>query len=536
MKTYGRRFVRRSISRAQNLRTETRDGVLWTIDWANRICNIKIQGSNELITAHFPQNEAKKMSYMREGNAVRVVHRGGIRGYLEVTGHGMAIPTPVAGDFHPDVSDLPDGVSEGCQIIPTKPPSLCVTILDGYYRLNGTLYSLSGGASGYEAMADDSGVTMHPAYPPMDMGDTGDYVTMTDDSSSGDVVMNSVFPLMTLGDPIDDYCLDPMPTGNKFRYDAFVVGEDGIIDYIVGSEASSNPSKPEIPDNHVLIGQYILLWTGLTEITGRNIGMEWEEPYASGVLFTCVDELEWNESNPSPQANVTLTVINQYEWTISGNYNIVLAMPRGTGSIWSLQSGWDDAQVSQEITGTSYTFVYQRLQWVELGELQIQLTETSPFFVGTVYDQSGMILATSYHRLVLLSVGGLEIEGGQVNDILLPERPQYILPDSEGNADVESWDDGYQIIIEASQDISINFPYTAPADRAKIILLIEQDETGGWVPTLPMSDIEIAEEVLEDSSGLAINTDANSRTYLGFIYHESDSKYDLVAKATILKS
>ena len=510
MRMYGRKFVSRSFGKQTRIRTESRDGVLWAIDWDNRICNVKLQGSNELVTAHFPQNEATKMSFMREGNAVRLIHRGGVRGYLEVVGHGMAIPTPVSGDFHPAISGLPDGVTEGCQIIPTDPASMSVTILDGYYRINGVLYSLSGGASGYEAMAAGSEVIMNDDYPPMVLGQDEDLIGMAVDS---DVIMDDVFPPMTLGDPIDDYELDPAPSGNKFRYDCFYVGTDGIIIYLKGDESSSNPSKPDIPGGTVLIGQYILIWTGVTEITGQNIGMEWTEPYASDVEFNCLDEFPWDGGDNTPETNVKITILNQYGWAISGSYTIVLNMLLGSGQIYSAQTGWHGSEVSQNIDGTNYTFVYQRDQ---------AIVETSPYFMATAYSNNGAQTHANFHRMILLTEGGEEIEGDQTNQITLQWTSQTLTPAS--NVEVD-WDDGHKAEIEMDRDIT--FTFVNAQDFDKLILLIEQNSTGGWTPTLPAS-VKFGNEITDAS----IDEDANKRSYLGFIYNAGSSSYDLVAKAT----
>lgn len=116
MRLYGKKFAKRSMDKRTRLKVESRDAVLWSVDWDNRICNVKIQGSNELVAAHFPQNLTALDIFMKPGNAVRIAHRGGNRGYIEVVGHGMAIPTPVTGDSHPATSDLADGVVSGLTI------------------------------------------------------------------------------------------------------------------------------------------------------------------------------------------------------------------------------------------------------------------------------------------------------------------------------------------------------------------------------------------------------------------------------------
>jgi hypothetical protein len=507
---YGRKFASRAINKRLSVKTESRDGVLWEIDWQNRICNVKIQGSNELVTAHFPQNEARMMSYMRKGNAVRLVHRGGIRGYLEVTGHGMAIPTPVSGTSHPAQSDLPDAITEGCQIIPTEPASMSVTILDGYYRLNGVLYSLSGGAFGEIETAENSTVITNETYPPMVTDDPHQYITTSEDST---ILTDEVFPPMFLGDPIDDYELDPAPSGNKFRYDCFYVGIDGIITYLKGSEASSNPIKPSLPSDTVLIGDYILLWTGVTEITGQNIGMLWEEPYASDVGISAIDEFAWNGGDDTPETNVTVTIYNQYGWAISGSYTLVLSMIMGSGQIYSAQTGWHSSEVSQEISGTNYTFIYQRNQVV---------AETSPYFMAVGYSSNGTKTHANFHRMILLTEGGTEIEGDETHRITVTHQTQTLTPAANVAVD---WDDGHRAEIEMDQDITFSF-FNAQ-DKDKLILLIEQDNTGGWTPTMPAGvkfGLEITDATIDET--------ANKRSWLGFIYHNGSSSYDLVAKAT----
>ena len=75
-------------------RSESRDAVVWDFDDANKIVRCKIQGSNEYILCHYPRNWQTLPSWCRRGNAVRIAHKGGIRGYMEVIGHGRAIPTP----------------------------------------------------------------------------------------------------------------------------------------------------------------------------------------------------------------------------------------------------------------------------------------------------------------------------------------------------------------------------------------------------------------------------------------------------------
>ena len=97
MRLYGKRFVKNYVDSRVVRKTEMRDAVLWDIDWSNYVARVKIQGSNQLITAHFPRNWKKQPYWCKEGNAVRIIHRSGVRGYVEIAGEGRAIPSPVQG-------------------------------------------------------------------------------------------------------------------------------------------------------------------------------------------------------------------------------------------------------------------------------------------------------------------------------------------------------------------------------------------------------------------------------------------------------
>jgi len=263
----------------------------------------------------------------------------------------------------------------------------------------------------------------------------------------------------------------------------------------------------------VLIGEYILLWTGVTEITGQHIGMLWEEPCASDVSITAIDEFAWDGGDSTPETDVTLTVLNQYGWAISGAYLLVLNMMMGSGQIYSAQTGWHASQASQEIDGTSYAFVYQRNQAV---------VETSPYFMATAYSDDGKQTHANFHRMILLSEGGTEIEGDQGHAITAPNTSQTLTPAS--NVEVD-WYDGHKAEIEMDRDITFTFVNALNQDR--LILAIEQDSTGGWTPTLP-SSVKYGAEI----TSVTIDTTANKRSCLGFIYHAASGNYDLVANVS----
>lgn len=499
MRMYGRRFVDRSIRKKTQLRVESRDAVLWAIDWNNRICTVKIQGSNELVAAHFPQNVAVVPDFMREGNAVRVIHRGGVRGFLEVTGHGMALPTAVFGDNHPPLQGLPDLIMEDGQVTPTDPLSMSVNINASIVRIDGIEYPISMGAFGYAVMDDPEPFTMSASYP----------ATMGDPTGVADrVTMDDPAPMtMSLIDPesmgvVGTFELDAAPSGNKFRYDAFYVGTDGIITYTKGSAVSNNPVKPSIPANHIQIGPYILLWTEVTEITGRHIGMEWETPLVSDLTFTMTDPMPW----ATDEQNITVTAKDQYNMNISGVYHVTLYLIMGTGQIWSVDTGYHDNIVSQAFSGSSYNFKYNRNR---------AILESSPYFRASIPDP----YIEAFREMVLIGEGGTELEIGIPHS---QSAVQYLTPAANVNVD---WEKGQRAEIIVDQDTV--FTFEGAEDKDKLILAIEQDDVGGWTPTMP-AGIKFGNELVE----IAVDEDPYKRSYLGFIYHAGSSSYDLVANVS----
>jgi len=513
MRLYVRKFAGRSIKKRINVAAETRDGILWDIDWVNFLARVKIQGSNEYINCYFPRNEATVPSWMKPGNAVRIVHRTGTRGFSEIVGHGMAIPTPVPGySSHPASAALPDGIISGCAVLATIPPSMSVSITDGTYRINEETYTLSGGAVGYFTMDEsDPPMTMDETYPPATMGQIENYVTM--DESDSPMTMDEVFPAYTMGDIYAVHTLDAAPAGAyTARYDTFQVGIDGIIDYVKGT-ASTTPTKPVITADHVQLGEYILVYQGMTEVTSGDIGREFTERDQASLVITHIDEFEWNLGTDYPETNITVTVKDQYGWSLSGNYTITLNNVDGTGQIYSGDTGWDDSIVSQSFVGSGYTFVYQRNQ---------VNTETSPLFMAVITesDSIGDIGVTAFSKLPLINEFGLEIEGPpNVNDLF-----RTITDPGSGTVTI-TWSSGAKAELTVERDLTLDFEEAFDGD--KLILRIIQDGTGARVVTLPAS-VEYGDEITEAS----ISLEADTRSYLGFIYHAESGSYDLVANVS----
>jgi hypothetical protein len=353
MRLYGKRFVKQRVNELIGRKKELYEGVLWSVDTTTQTCRVKIQGSNTQIVAHYPRNLDEIPSWLRAGNSVRLAYRSGIRGYIEVAGPGRAIPTPVSGSALPDTSGLSDGIVSGLIVTAVDPPVDGVLVSAGTYRIDGTVYSSVGYTGSYIVMDD-------PA--PMVMGQT---------------------PYVPMG---TQYLLaSAAPASGLFRYDAYVIGTNGVIDYITGVEVASNPAKPSVPASHVLLA-YILRVGGDTSITTERIYATWTTPVPTGLTVTAVDEFPWDEEDDFPETDVKVDITNQYGTAISNatGWTMKLTMIVGTGQVWSGDTGYNATEVSQSLVGVStYTFKYQRNQTVTEINPYLQVTLESPTNIFT---------------------------------------------------------------------------------------------------------------------------------------------------------
>jgi len=365
MRSARRKFLGRAIDRSSKSRVESRDGVLWAID-SDSSCRVKIQGSNELITCHFPRNQKARPSWLRIGNAVRISHRGGVRGYLEVSGQGRAIPQPVLGSALPPAGTTADGIIEGMVVSATEPPSNSVLISAGRYRINGTIYNYLGENTGYPLMTADS-----------------------------TIVMGSV-PVMGLGVP--SFELAAPPAEGYFRYDLIVIGADRVTDYITGTPATSNPPMPGVPANHILLN--FILWVGgEATITSERIGILWTVPRATSLTTTSDAEFPWSESDDTPETDISVQFRDQYGRLISApstGWKVTFTKIIGTGQVYSATTGYDADEASKTVlSGSSASFKYQRDQLA---------TEVQPYFMLTV-ESSPPLHAFVMNMTLLYALG-----------------------------------------------------------------------------------------------------------------------------------
>ena len=285
LRTYGRKQFKRYTDRATRAKTETRDAIVWDVVEEDRVCQVKIQGSPEFIYAHYPRNMTTVPRWCKIGNVVKIVHKGGNRGYMEIAGEGRAAPTGIG---TPAVPTPSDALMSGMAIWATVPNTMTVTIDSGRYRIDGTIYTYAGTDTAAYFVMDDDPVVM-------------DDDPVTVDTSAGSIQISS------------------SPASGYYRYDAIVIGADGNIDEIEGAEVTANPVTPDVPENHILLA-YVLVAGGVTSISQGAIGQTWTTPYAVGLDTvsdpTCESMQYWPEGvDPIQQqmGGLEVTLYDQYE-------------------------------------------------------------------------------------------------------------------------------------------------------------------------------------------------------------------------------
>lgn len=360
MRFYGKKNIRSLVDKRTKRKQEMRDAILWSID--GDVCRVKIQGSSEMVVAKFPRNQKEAPLWLRPGNAVRIVHKDGVRGYIEVAGEGRSIPTPISGGTFPDTGGVSDGIISGLVITPTYVPSLAIEISAGVYRINGIVRLLDEVAGAHIIMDD-------PA--PMVMG---------------------TLPFVLNGQV--NFELSAAPAIGLFRYDIIVVDESRDLDLIEGAESASNPVMPTVPDDHLLV-DFILRVGGDTVVTANRIGILWEKPHLVELIIQSPLILPWSFVIDNPSISVQTWMKDQYGSYISSSdgYKMVFTKICGTGDVWSLQSGWDNDEVEQDlISSYSYTFMYRRDQAADPEEL-------TPFLQLVVSDR---FRSYSFEPVILL--------------------------------------------------------------------------------------------------------------------------------------
>jgi hypothetical protein len=329
MRSYGKKRIKGLVDDRVSNRREMQDAILWSIEGS--VCRVRIQGSSTNVIAHYPRNQKKAPLWLRPGNAVRVVFKEGIRGYVEIVGEGRAIPSAQSGGSLPGPGSISDGILSGLVVTATIPVSNNVEVSAGSYRINGVIYYMTEVSGGYIVMDDP---------PPMVMGD---------------------LPFVLNGQV--SYELPAAPAEGWFRYDIIVAGTDGDLDLIEGVAVTSDPVIPSVPVDHVLV-VHILRVGGDTAVPMKRIGALYETPYP--VLLSIPENLLIYHGTST--VGFPVSVLDQYDHAVSSSSGWVMTLTKifGTGDIWSSRSGWDSGEVVQNLVSQSvYSFIYRRDYGVE---------------------------------------------------------------------------------------------------------------------------------------------------------------------------
>jgi len=273
--------VRRQITQAQELR----DAIVMDVNPGSHYCRVKIQGSNTLIKAWYPENWESTPVYLKPGNAVRINLPGGNKSRIEIMGHGVLLPTAVAGgSVTPEPATLLDTILTGCAVRATNPASMKATIDPGTFRIDGLTYALSG------MMMDRSDIVM----------------------DRNDLQMDSVGGSVSFDAASTTY----------FRYDTIQVGTDGIVEVVNGANFSASgtiPGPPGANADHLAIG-FVLIPPNCTAITEFNINKSFTMPIPSSLSSVVDDdELEWTDTSTVIHVSIKDQYGNYYRNTNPGH-------------------------------------------------------------------------------------------------------------------------------------------------------------------------------------------------------------------------
>lgn len=354
MKLYGKKFANKYVKKRVDKKTETKDGILWSIDEENYRCSVAIEGGSELVVCHYPRNWKDKPYWLKIGNAVRILHRAGIRGYVEVIGEGRAIRSGA----RPQASTAVDIIVTGGVLSATTPSSYALNVTSGTVRINGSIYAF--------AAEDQIGSLL-----------------MEDPANA---IMGSNNQLM--GEYTYNLQLAPPPGWNYFRYDLIEVGTDGVVDVVTGTAVLNDPVKPAVSAEHVQIGDYILVQNlntngSASTIENYQIGAEWA---TREVKFLSMDPDNYLSPHPlhpdhesdnvAPLHNIIrVRTMDQYNYPIDvstypavGGPTITLRVISGEGfvTVWTGEySSYVDVANgstvrSAYLTGDEINFAYLR--------------------------------------------------------------------------------------------------------------------------------------------------------------------------------
>jgi hypothetical protein len=360
MRLYGGRFINNGMRKQIYTARELFDGIVMSVNESEHYCLVRIQGTQTQIKAWYPENTEAKPHFLKTGNAVRIHKPGGTRSRMEVLSHGMFVPTTNTGeDILPADPILEDTVITGCGLMPCDPPSMYVLVQSGTYRIANEQYSFVG------LRMDNNNIEM----------------------DNFDLLIDEATDIIKID----------AASATHFRYDSLVLGADGYIDVIKGTNflpTSTIPSPPTAPENHLRVG-FVLIYPKCTALGTGNINKYYSAPVATRLsLAADVISLDWDTLTTTLRAAVLDQYNNPIACPYDSGWQITISWSRGNGSLT-----YGGNTVTQPIpllithmTATTMNITYTRNKTVDDISPDFTIDEISGKFISQMsnimlYDQ-----------------------------------------------------------------------------------------------------------------------------------------------------
>lgn len=397
MRMYGKRFIKQERDKSISYRRETKDGVIWTIDLTNKRVTVKVQGSNTEIAAYFPENTHSPPEWCKLGNPVKIMHTQGIRGRVEVIGHGLVVPYPVSGNIWPSDPVQENMVLTGLQVLAMPNiPGNKIIVTTGTARIEGTLVTV-------DAMSLEDGDDY-------EMGEGGYIGEIAAVLSAGLAVSTGAYP--DWGYRINSVQLDQsgnitVTSGNQFEaYNNGIILMDGGGAPPAGSSLNNLP-RPSVPWGSLELGT-ILRYENQTIIRDFDINYELIKtlPWSRyGRLPTRLDieidppSMTWADS----VADIDVTCYDNLEQLMKFDYvSLEASIISGNGLLRDRihDTGWDTTIIANQIIDqTGLRFPYWGLEY-KRGQL---VTDVSPMIQFKLMINNEL---KTYNGILLLDAGG----------------------------------------------------------------------------------------------------------------------------------
>lgn len=361
-----KRIIRDKVRREVLGRRETMDAILWDI-LTDRLCRVKVLGSNTLLVARYNENLEQKPAWMKPGNAVKLLHTSGNRHLLEIVGSGQAIPNPTGAAMLPTAEagedtvlqvesvTLPSGTSvtndytSSLMVYPFETACMKVWVAVGVFRIDGVIYAAE---------------------------------TMT--------LSESNIADLSCGAPIEEIhaaATIGAAHATLYRIDSIVIGADGVVDVVAGTEAAT-PVAPDTPTSHVLCAT-VLIPPGATALYGWQINKAFTP--AIPVLLT-VSVADGDLAYAQHSTTITVSVDDQYgnDYKLA-SVSMLAEIESGTGFI---DGGTSSTQTTPS-GSNSVTFTYSRdLETYTYTEDPEDPAESSPVIAISLIQNPNIISKT----------------------------------------------------------------------------------------------------------------------------------------------